>query len=363
MADAAPTRISVSAGAHGSTILIGSGVSNRLAALFDEHGIGSRRVIVSNTRVWSLHGERFKSLSEAEPILLPDGERFKTLRAVSTIYDALIAARVDRGTTLIAIGGGVVGDTAGFAAASYLRGISLVHVPTTLLAQVDSAIGGKVGVNHRLGKNLIGAFYQPRLVAADPDLLATLSQREFRCGLYEVVKYGMIASSEMFARLATTTDRVLARDPAVLESSIVDSVRIKADVVSRDERESGLRRILNFGHTVAHALEAVTNYRRFKHGEAVAHGMIAAASLSAQRGLLRSAERDALVVLLRALGALPRISDLSISAVLESVGRDKKVVDGRLHFVLATAIGATTTVDDVTHNELRDVLGSMGLVH
>ncbi len=200
---------------------------------------------------------------------------------MSRIYDALIKGGADRGSALIAVGGGVIGDTAGFAAASFLRGITLVHVPTTLLAQVDSSIGGKVGVNHALGKNLIGAFHQPVLVVADPLTLATLPRREFRSGLYEVVKYGMIASRSLFDLLTRETKAVLARKPAVLVPAIVESCRIKADVVTKDERESGLRRILNFGHTIGHALEAITNYRRFRHGEAIAHGMLGAADLAA----------------------------------------------------------------------------------
>jgi 3-dehydroquinate synthase len=356
-----PVRVDVVAGAQSSAIVIGEGLGERLASLLDEHGVGARRFVVSSPTVWRLHGEAVRRAVGGEPILIADGERYKNLQSVSKIYEALIRAGADRGSAIVAVGGGVVGDTAGFAAASFLRGITLAHVPTTLLAQVDSSIGGKVGVNHALGKNLIGAFHQPRVVVIDPLLLGTLPRREFRSGLYEVVKYGMIASRELFDRVASQTKAVFARDPAVLVPAIVESCRIKADVVSKDERESGLRRILNFGHTIGHALEAVTKYRRFRHGEAIAYGMLGAADLATARGALAERERQALVDLIAALGPLPALADLSIGEIIEAIRRDKKVVHGRLHFVLPITIGATVTVDDVTEDELRSVLVRLGL--
>jgi 3-dehydroquinate synthase len=359
---AAAVRIDVTAGAQPSTIWIGEGIADRLAALLDEHGVGARRFVVSNPAIWKLHGAQLQSgIGGAEPILLPDGERYKNLQSVSKIYEALIRAGADRGSAIVAVGGGVIGDTAGFAAASFLRGITLVHVPTTLLAQVDSSIGGKVGVNHALGKNLIGAFHQPRLVAIDPLLLATLPRREFRSGLYEVVKYGIIASRGLFDRIAAGTRAVFARDPAALVPAIVESCRIKAEVVSTDERESGLRRILNYGHTIGHALEAVTRYRHFRHGEAIAYGMLGAADLAAARGAMAPRERQAVVDLITALGPLPALANLPMAEVMDAIRRDKKVVNGRLHFVIATAIGATLTLDDVTEDELRGVLARLGL--
>lgn len=359
-----PVRVDVHAGPHPSTIWIGEGVADRLAALLDAHGIGARRFVVSSPVIWRFHGAQLqRAIGGGEPILIADGERFKNLQSVSRIYEALIRANADRGSAIIAVGGGVIGDTAGFAAATFLRGVTLVHVPTTLLAQVDSSIGGKVGVNHALGKNLIGAFHQPALVAIDPLLLQTLPRREFRSGLYEVVKYGMIASRDLFDRVADHTKAIFARDAAVLGPAIVDSCRIKADVVSRDEREGGLRRILNYGHTVGHALEAVTKYRRFRHGEAIAYGMLAAADLAVARGALAERDRHALAQLITTLGPLPPVADLSIAEVLDAVRRDKKVVHGRLHFVIAIEIGATMTVDDVTEDELRAVLARLGLKH
>ena len=356
------TRIDVQTGDRQSAIWIGEGIVDRLTSLLDGQNIGARRFIVSNPVVWRLHGPQIqRALGGGEPILLPDGERYKNLQSVSRIYEALIRANADRGSALIAVGGGVIGDTAGFAAATYLRGITLVHVPTTLLAQVDSSVGGKVGVNHTLGKNLIGAFHQPAIVAIDPTLLKTLPRREFRSGLYEVVKYGMIASRGLFDRVARHTKAIFARDPAVVGPAIVESCQIKANVVSTDEREGGLRRILNYGHTVGHALEAVTKYRRFRHGEAIAYGMLAAADLAVTRGALAERERQALSQLITLLGPLPPIGDLFIPEVLDAMRRDKKVVHGRLHFVIAIEIGATMMVDDVTEDELRGVLVRLGL--
>ena len=355
-------RVEVNTGQHESTTWIGDGLVDRLASILDDHRLGARRFVVSNPAIWRLHGARVQAaLGGIEPILIPDGERFTTLRSVGLIYDALIRAGADRGSALVAVGGGVVGDTAGFAAATFLRGIALVHVPTTLLAQVDSSIGGKVGVNHALGKNLIGAFHQPAVVVTDPSLLATLPRREFRSGLYEVVKYGVIRSRDLFDRVAEHTKAVFARQPWVLGPAIVESCRIKANVVSQDEREGGLRRILNFGHTIGHALEAVTGYRRFRHGEAIAHGMLGAADLAVHRSAMASPDREALVALIGALGPLPSVADLPIPRVLEAIRRDKKVVHGRLHFVLATGIGATATVDDVTEDELTATLVRIGL--
>jgi 3-dehydroquinate synthase len=316
---------------------------------------------VSSPTVWRFHGPRFAKASDAEPILVADGERYKQMPTVSRVYEALIKANADRGSTLITFGGGVIGDLAGFAAATYLRGIALVHVPTTLLAQVDAAIGGKVGVNHPLGKNLIGAFYQPHAVIVDPSVLGTLPRREFRAGLYEVIKYGMTSSPTLFERVAREHKAIFNKDPGVLTAVIAESCRIKASVVVADEKESGLRRILNFGHTAGHALEAVTKYRRFRHGEAVGYGMLVAAELARARGALADADRQALADVVASLGPLPPVADIGVAEVLEAMKHDKKMVDGRLHFVLPTAIGATAIVDDVTEKEMRAALAHVGL--
>lgn len=354
-------RLDVPSSAGPYPVEIAIGLADRLPAVLDAAGVPRRRFIVSSGAVWRLHGERVRKVSEDEPILLPDGERFKTLSTVNRIYDALVKAQADRGAAVIAIGGGVVGDVAGFAAATYLRGLPVVQVPTTLLAQVDSAIGGKVGVNHPLGKNLIGAFHQPSAVVVDPAVLATLPRREFRAGLYEVIKYGVIASPSLFALLETRLPALFKREPDALVPAIYQSCRIKADIVASDERESGLRRILNFGHTAGHALEAVTKFRRFRHGEAIGYGMLAAAELSVSRGILPAADRERLAALIMKLGPLPPIGDLEASQVLEAIGRDKKIVDGRLHYVLPAAIGRMVEATDVTSAELEQALRAMGL--
>jgi 3-dehydroquinate synthase len=356
-----PVRIDVPIPSHAYSVVIGDGTLDRVGRTLDDLQAPKRRFIVSSPLVWRLHGPQLaRALDAAEPILVPDGERYKQLPTVARIYDALVRANADRAATLVTFGGGVIGDMAGFAAATYLRGIALVHVPTTLLAQVDSAIGGKVGVNHPLGKNLIGSFYQPLGVVVDPLVLGTLPRREFRAGLYEVIKYGMTSSAALFARVAHERKAIFTRSPEALMPIIADSVRIKAAVVSADEREAGPRRILNFGHTAGHALEAVTKYRRYRHGEAVGYGMLVAAQLATARGALADRDRQALKDLIASLGPLPPIADISTAQILDAMQHDKKVVAGRLHFVLPTAIGATTIVDDVTEPEIRKALKRVG---
>ncbi len=356
-----PLRIDVPTPSRHYAITIGNGTLEQLTSTLDAAAAPRRRFVVSSPTVWKLHGERFAAATSAEPILVPDGERYKQLATVARVYDALIRANADRASTLITFGGGVIGDLAGFAAASYLRGIALVHVPTTLLAQVDSAIGGKVGVNHPLGKNLIGAFYQPLAVIVDPSVLGTLVRREFRAGLYEVIKYGMTSSPSLFARIGQSRKKIFAKDPDTLAAIIGESCRIKADVVAADEKEAGLRRILNFGHTAGHALEAVTKYRRFRHGEAVAYGMLVAAELAVARGILADDHRQSLASLIASLGPLPAVADLEVGPIVEAMQHDKKMVAGTLHFVLPTTIGATTIVNDVSTDEIRRALESVGL--
>jgi 3-dehydroquinate synthase len=354
-------RIDVPTPSRAYAITIAEGAIESVGRSLNELHAPERRFIVSSPLVWRLHGPRLaRAVGAAEPILVPDGERFKVLATVTRIYDALVRSNADRASTLITLGGGVIGDMAGFAAATYLRGIALVHVPTTLLAQVDSAIGGKVGVNHPQGKNLIGAFYQPHAVIIDPAVLGTLPRREFRAGLYEVIKYGMTSSAALFDRIGKERKAIFSRLGEVLTSVIAESCRIKAAVVSADERETGPRRVLNFGHTAGHAIETVTKYRRFRHGEAVAYGMLVAAELSRSRGALADRDRQALADLVASLGPLPPIADISSASMIEAMQHDKKMVAGRLHYVLPTAIGATTVVDDVTEKEMRSVLKRVG---
>jgi 3-dehydroquinate synthase len=360
-----PVRLDVATPSRAYTVTIADGALDGLGRALDDLHAPGRRFVVSSPLVWRLHGSQLaKALdgagADAEPILVPDGERYKQLPTVARIYDALVTAKADRASTLITFGGGVIGDMAGFAAATYLRGLALVHVPTTLLAQVDSAIGGKVGVNHPLGKNLIGSFYQPHAVIVDPALLGTLPRREFRAGLYEVIKYGMISSAPLFDRIGKDRKPIFARTPEALTAIISESCRIKAAVVSVDEREAGPRRILNFGHTAGHAIEAVTKYRRYRHGEAVGYGMLVAAELAAGRGALADRDRQALADLIASLGPLPAIADISVAHIIEAMQHDKKMSSGRLHFVLPTAVGATTIVNDVTEKEVKVALKKVG---
>jgi 3-dehydroquinate synthase len=342
-------------------IHIEPGAAARVSGLLDSARVPVRRFLVSNPTVWRIHEHVFAGLTPEEPILIPDGERYKNLQTVGRIYDALIRAHADRASAILAIGGGVLGDTAGFAAATFLRGVPVVQIPTTLLAQVDSSVGGKVGVNHAQGKNLIGAFHAPALVVVDPTLLSTLKRREFRAGLYEVIKYGVIASRPLFDRVAASLPALFKRDPEALMAIVTESCRIKASVVEQDERETGLRRTLNFGHTAGHALEAVTKYRRFRHGEAVGYGMLVAAEIAVARGSMPSADRDALAALVAKMGPLPAVADLPVAETLEAVAHDKKVVAGQLHYVLPKKIGECEVVADVTKDEIAAALRSIGM--
>ena len=357
-----PTRIDVAASSGAYPVFVGAGAIATLSSLLDQAGVGTERLFVSSPLVWQLHGHALgRALAGAEPILVPDGERSKTIATVGRMYDALLQRRADRATTIIAVGGGVLGDLVGFAAATFLRGLPLVQVPTTVMAQVDSAIGGKVGVNHPQGKNLIGAFHPPRAVVADPTVLETLPRREFRAGLYEVIKYGVIANPTLIDRMTRALPRIFAREADVVTEIVAESCRIKARVVSADEREAGLRRVLNFGHTIGHALEAVTRYRRYRHGEAVAYGMLGALALGLARGVTPLEVREPVAALIAQLGPLPPVGDLASREILAAVGRDKKIVKGQLHFVAATAMGATTTLTDVTERELRNALKAIGV--
>jgi 3-dehydroquinate synthase len=288
--------------------------------------------------------------------LFDDAESEKNLHSVEGLTQSLVAAGADRHALVVAIGGGVVGDVGGFVAASYLRGVALMHVPTTVVAQVDSALGGKTGVNLPEGKNLVGAFYPPRLVLADPELLATLPEREFRGGLAEVIKYGVIADARLFAFLEKQMDAILRRDAGPLEQVIRRSIAIKARVVSKDERESGLREILNFGHTFGHALESVTRYRRFQHGEAVAWGMMCAGLLGHEVAGTPADVVSRLVALVRRMGQLPPWPDVKPKELIAAMRADKKAREGKLRFVLATKLGQARTVEGVAEKTVECVL-------
>jgi 3-dehydroquinate synthase len=299
--------------------------------------------IISSRRVWRAVGTRvLRSLKTRNGLhihLMDDAEARKDLATVEQLCRSLIRAGADRSALLVAVGGGVVGDVAGYTAASYLRGVALAHVPTTLVAQTDSAIGGKTGVNLPEGKNLVGAFYPPRLVIADPQTLGTLPEREFRGGLAEVIKYGVIADARLFARLERDLEKAIRRDAGVVEYLVQRSAEIKASVVIRDERESGPREILNFGHTFGHALESVTNYRVYQHGEAVAWGMMAAALLGHEACITPARDAERIIALVRRMGTLPAWPRISPAKLIKAMRMDKKTRAGQLRFVLAPRIG------------------------
>ncbi len=329
---------------RGYPILLGADLLGRPGLL--EPFTGSQVLIVTNATVAApyLHKARQSlTASQIDVVEIGDGERFKTLDTYASILDALIANRHNRATTVVALGGGVVGDVAGFAAATYQRGVALVQIPTTLLAQVDSSVGGKTAVNHPAGKNLIGAFHQPRAVITDVGVLATLPTREYRAGLAEVIKYGVIADADFFAWLEAHLDELLEREPAGLLHAVRRCCAIKAEVVAADEREQGRRAILNFGHTFGHAIEALTGYQCYLHGEAVAVGMAMAMELSARLGRANDTQR---VRRLLARAGLPVAADVDPAAMLEAMGMDKKVLDGRIRLVVCDEIGRASVTAD-----------------
>lgn len=290
---------------------------------------------------------------------IPDGERAKTLRTVRRLLDRMVAEKLPRDATVVALGGGVVGDVAAFAASIYLRGLDVVQVPTTLLAQVDSSVGGKTGVNHPAGKNLIGTFHQPRLVLADPALLESLPEREYTSGLYEALKYGVIRDRELFAMFERDMALLAARDPSVLADLVHRCLAIKIDVVGRDEKEGGLRRILNFGHTIGHGIEAALGYRRVRHGEAVGYGMIGAARIASSLGRVAARAQERIERAVGAIGPLPPLDGLEVADVLEAMGHDKKIRGGALHFVLPTGIGRVRIEAGVPTSLVRKVVSGL----
>ncbi len=331
--------------------------------LLAQHIAGSQVVLVSNEVVAPLYVERVRAALGARQliteIVLPDGEQFKSLDTLAVIFDRVMADNHSRNTTFVAVGGGVVGDITGFAAACYQRGVNFIQVPTTLLAQVDSSVGGKTAVNHPQGKNMIGAFYQPQAVLIDINTLQTLPDREFSAGLAEVVKYGLISDEPFYRWLQEHMPRLLAREEAALAEAIERSCATKAQIVSADEREGGIRAILNLGHTFGHAIETGQGYGQWLHGEAVATGMLLALELSARRGWVALSEVDDFRTLLLGMH-LPvcQPKDMDAETFLKLMAHDKKVIDGKLRLILLRDIGSACIVDDVTESELRDLLDS-----
>ena len=325
-------------------VIVGRGALTRLGTAVEKSQHSGQVYVLSSPRIWNLWGRdvqrRLKRVPNRNVILFDDREVAKTLTTIEGICRRLVRLRADRRALLVAVGGGVVGDVAGFAAASYLRGVRIIHVPTTLVAQVDSAIGGKTGVDLREGKNLIGAFHQPEAVVADPSVLRTLNERQFRSGLYEVVKYGVIGDATLFRFLERKMEQIVRMDYRSLEFVIERCVRQKARIVLLDERELALRQILNFGHTIGHALEALSGYRRFLHGEAVGWGMLGATLIGV--GLGRTDERSAcrIASLVARCGPLPALPSISVSALLNTIAGDKKSRGGRVAWVIPRRIGA-----------------------
>jgi 3-dehydroquinate synthase len=329
--------------------------------------LGKKVLLVSNATILKHFGERaIASLNaagfEVSNCILPPGERYKTLNSVQKIYDTALENRLERSSTMVALGGGVVGDMTGFAAATWLRGINFVQVPTTLLAMVDAAIGGKTGVNHPQGKNLIGAFHQPRLVLIEPEVLKTLPMREFRAGMAEVIKYGVIWDAKLFTEMEQSKrlDQHRYVKAELIDAILTHSCQAKADVVSKDEKEAGLRAILNYGHTIGHAVESLTGYRVVNHGEAVAIGMVAAGQIAVELGMWQKTESDRQDALIQKAGLPTQLpTGLNIEEIIETLQTDKKVKDGKVRFVLPTEIGVVTVTDQVPSDTIRQVLAKM----
>lgn len=354
--------LEINLGSRSYPIHIGSGILNTLGSLLEGRGLGNKILLVSNPAVAALYaGTVRESLQRSgfEVIIgeIRDGEIYKTLATAESLYNLAFDGRLDRRCPVVALGGGVVGDVAGFVAATYMRGVPLIQVPTTLMAQVDSSVGGKVAVNHPKGKNIIGCFYQPQLVLADCGVLRTLPARQLRSGLAEVIKYGVIREEKFFVWLEDNMIKLISGDSEALEKTILESCRIKAGVVEEDEKENGSRVILNFGHTIGHAVETLTGYNTYTHGEAVAIGMTAAARLAQSEGLLPPAACRRIISLILAAGLPSEIpAGLDFDRIMECMTHDKKVREGRITFVLPEEIGRVCFRQDIPEEDIKKVI-------
>jgi 3-dehydroquinate synthase len=353
--------LNVALGERSYPIYVGPGLLER-AELIAERLPQRRAAVITNSTVGPLYLERLRTALEGRgiatfPISIPDGEIHKDWETLNRIFDTLLENRCERGTTLIALGGGVVGDITGFAAAVYQRGVPFIQIPTTLLAQVDSSVGGKTAINHPLGKNMIGAFYQPRAVISDTDTLLTLPPRELAAGIAEVVKYGLIYDAAFFDWLEANMARLLKSDPEAMAYAIERSCAIKAEIVALDEREDGVRALLNYGHTFGHAIETATGFGTWLHGEAVAAGMVLAARLSHHLGMIGATEVRRIAKLLASANLPVTAPELGLERYLELMGHDKKVQGGRIRFVLLERLGAAVLSGDVPRGALADALG------
>ncbi|PYM17405.1 MAG: 3-dehydroquinate synthase [Candidatus Rokuibacteriota bacterium] len=357
--------VPVQLGARSYTIVVEAGGLAKLGDHLRPLGLGSKTALVTDPVIRRLYGDTVTdSLKSAgfsvAHVEIPEGEGAKTLAVAARCWDELLAARLDRSSTVLALGGGAVGDLAGFVSATYMRGMNFVQLPTTVLAQVDASIGGKTAVDHPRAKNLIGAFHQPRLVLVDPLVVRTLPEREFRSGLAEMVKHGIVLDLAYFEEMDAGVPRLLTRDPDTLERLIGGSCRLKAGVIERDpEEKSDLRFALNYGHTIGHALEAVTEYGRWTHGEAVSLGIVAEARLARRLGVASADVVAQQERVLTALGLPTRVGPIDVSAVVAAIGRDKKARDGRIPFVLAPAIGTFKLVYDVTADDVCAALAEV----
>ncbi len=353
--------VQVDLGSRSYPIRIGHGILSGFGQAYAAEGLGSTAAIVTNPTVARLYLDPVRSGLEAQGVKaivveIPDGEEFKTLATAGRIYGELIRAGMERRCCIVALGGGVVGDTAGFVAATYLRGVDFVQVPTTLEAQVDASVGGKTGVDHPLGKNMIGAFYQPKMVYVDTETLVTLPRREVVAGMAEVIKHGLIRDETLVQFLETRIENVadLAIEPDQLVGLIARNCRIKAGVVAADETEAGLREILNYGHTVGHAIEAVTDYTVYRHGEAVMLGMLAAGRIGVIKGFWNPAELQRQNALIERIGIPGGARVLESGRLIARMASDKKARDGVIRFVLPTAIGRAVTCDTVKKEEIEE---------
>lgn len=362
-----PAEIRVDLGQQSYDIAIAAGMLDQLGALMSSLNVGQKVLLVSNPEIFQYYGERTVAALEkagfnVASCTLPAGEEYKTLKTLQTIYDTALEHRLERSSAMVALGGGVVGDMTGFAAATWLRGLNVVQVPTSLLAMVDASIGGKTGVNHPHGKNLIGAFHQPRLVLIDPSVLKTLPEREFRAGMAEVIKYGVIWDAELFERLeqSESLDKMSAIEAELLQEILKRSCQSKAEVVGQDEKESGLRAILNYGHTIGHAVESLTGYTEVIHGEAVAIGMVAGSRIAVELGWWDVESDQRQLKLIQKAGLPTHLPvGLKIDEVLTSLQTDKKVKAGKVRFILPTQIGEVQITDQVPAEVIRKVLQGM----
>ncbi|MBF0136076.1 MAG: 3-dehydroquinate synthase [Magnetococcus sp. DMHC-1] len=346
------TTLSLDLGPRSYDIVMGHDLLGTIGSLVKPLAAGRQVAVVTSTVIAPLYLKPVAtSLGEAGftvlPIILPDGEEYKEWPTLQMIFDALIENRFERSTLLVALGGGVIGDMTGYAAASFLRGVPFVQIPTTLLSQVDASVGGKTGINHTLGKNLIGAFYQPRLVLIDAATLKSLPKREILAGLAEVIKYGLLWDADLFAQIERSIDSLTAIDPEVLIPIIRACCAIKAEIVAADERESGQRALLNLGHTFGHAIETLTRYQTLLHGEAVGIGLVLAADLSWRCGLCSAADVQRIRALLQKAGLPVRAPHFPVKRYLEAMTRDKKVLNGRIRFILLDKIGKAIVRADV----------------